>query len=275
MSLAVAITNTGAVFSESQVKNVPKTREAVPPSLPADPWVPANALSISSIQRIAGATLSAVWMARRIDSSLEPTRLPNTRADVEPQQRQLPQARGRLGAEALAASLHAQQQHSLGRRQAELRGPLAEGRAPLAEPVLEIVQPRDRRELLLALVVLQRAALADDLLLLAENDADVVGVELAVEHQGLGEYVFGLFERQAPRGVHQLLASFGVEVDADPRLVLDVVDDAIEQPVEVVDRRRAELDHGDVFGQLNRDLHDRRHEHDRLVSIAQGVGDIA
>ena len=67
MSLAVAITNTGAVFSESQVKKVPKTREGVPPSLPADPWVPANALSISSIQRIAGATLSAVCRARRID----------------------------------------------------------------------------------------------------------------------------------------------------------------------------------------------------------------
>ncbi len=58
---------------------MPKTREAVPPSLPAEPCVPANALSISSIQRIAGATLSAVWMARRMFSSLEPTRLPNIR----------------------------------------------------------------------------------------------------------------------------------------------------------------------------------------------------
>ena len=145
MSLAVAMTNTGAVFSESQVKNVPKTREAVPPSLPADPCVPANALSISSIQRIAGATLSAVWIARRIDSSLEPTRLPNTRP-MSNRNSGTSQARGRLGAEALAAALHAQQQHPLGRRQAELRGPLAERRAPLVQPVLEVLQPGDRRE---------------------------------------------------------------------------------------------------------------------------------
>ena len=123
MSLAVAMTNTGAVFSDSQVRNVPKTREAVPPSLPAEPWVPANALSISSIQRIAGATLSAVWIARRIVLLARADQAAEDPADVEPQQRQLPEARRRLGAEALAAALHAQQQHPLGRRQAELRRP--------------------------------------------------------------------------------------------------------------------------------------------------------
>jgi hypothetical protein len=58
MLLAVAMTKTGAVFSESQVRSVPNTRADVPPSPPLPP-VPASALSISSIQRIAGATLSA------------------------------------------------------------------------------------------------------------------------------------------------------------------------------------------------------------------------
>jgi len=56
----VQITNTGEDFSESQVKIVPNTRADVPPSLPAEAAEPANALSISSIQRMAGATLSAV-----------------------------------------------------------------------------------------------------------------------------------------------------------------------------------------------------------------------
>ena len=135
--------------------------------------------------------------------------------------------------------------------------------------------PATDANLLLALVILERPALADDLLLLAEDHADVVGVELAVEHQGLGEDVLRLLERQSPRGVDQLLAALGVEVDADPRLVLHVVDDPVEQPVEVVDRRRAELDHGDVLGELDRNLHDRRDQHDRLVRVAQGVGDVA
>ena len=200
MSLAVAMTNTGAVFSESQVRNVPKTREAVPPSLPADPCVPANALSISSIQRIAGATLSAVWIARRMISSLDPTRLPNTRPMSNRKSGSFQRLDAALAQRLLPQPWTPSRSTPLGRGQAELSGPLAERRAPLVQPFLEVLQARDRRESLLALVILEHPALADDLLLLAENDADVVGVELAVEHQGLGEDVLGLFQRQpAPR----------------------------------------------------------------------------
>src|ERR1044071_6529974 len=79
ISLAVATTKTGAVFSESQVSNVPKTRAVVPPSVPPEDCEPANALSISSTQRIAGATDSATEMALRTFSSDDPTRLPNIR----------------------------------------------------------------------------------------------------------------------------------------------------------------------------------------------------
>ena len=140
---------------------------------------------------------------------------------------------------------------------------------------LRLSSPATDRESLLALVVFERPALADDLLLLAEDDADIVGVELAVQDQGLGENVLRLLERQPPRGVDQLFPAFVVEVDADPRLVLDVVDDAVEQPVEVIDRRRAELDHGDILRQLDRDLHDWRDQHDRLVGVTQRMGDVA
>ena len=79
MSLAVATTNTGAFFSLNQVRKVPKTRAAVPPSLEPLPWEPEKALSISSTHKIAGATDSATAMARRTFSSDEPTRLPNIR----------------------------------------------------------------------------------------------------------------------------------------------------------------------------------------------------
>src|SRR5437016_13972968 len=79
MSLAVATTNTGALFSESQVRKVPNTRAVVPPSVAAEPCEPAKALSISSTQRIAGATDSATEIALRTFSSDEPTKLPNIR----------------------------------------------------------------------------------------------------------------------------------------------------------------------------------------------------
>ena len=98
---------------------------------------------------------------------------------------------------------------------------------------LRLSSPATSAESLLALVVFQQAALADDLLLLAEDDADVVGVELAVEHQRLGEDVLRLLERQPAGRVQQPLAALGVEVDLDLRLVLHVLDDPIEQPVEV------------------------------------------
>ena len=216
MSLAVAITNTGAVFSESQVRNVPKTRAAVPPSLPAEPCVPANALSISSIQRIAGATLSAVWIARRMFSSLDPTRLPNIRPMSNRSSGSFHRLEAAFGAQALAATLHAQQQDPSGAGRPNCAARSLNAGAPLLEPVLEVLQPGDVGELLLALVVLQQAALADDLLLLAEDDADVVGVELAVDDEGLGEDVLRLLERQPARGVDQPLAALGVEVDGDP-----------------------------------------------------------
>ncbi|MEJ7639631.1 MAG: hypothetical protein WKF75_17075 [Singulisphaera sp.] len=156
-----------------------------------------------------------------------------------------------------------------------MRGALAEGRTPLPEPVLEVLQARDVGELLLALVILQRPALADDLLLLAEDDADFFGVELSVDDEGRGEDVLRLLEREPARGVDQPLAPLGVEVDGDPGLVLDVLDDPIEQAVEVRDRGGAELEDRDVLGQLHRDLHHRRDQDDRLVRVSQGVGDVA
>jgi len=73
ISLAVATTKQGDVFSCIQVRMVPKTRVLVPLSSP--PW--ARAFSTSSIQTTQGATVSATCKARRVRSSDSPTREPN------------------------------------------------------------------------------------------------------------------------------------------------------------------------------------------------------
>ena len=77
MLFAVATTNTGFVFSCSQVRKVPKTRAVVPES--PVPVVFEKPFSISSTQSTHGATASAVAMAVRRFCSLEPTRPWNTR----------------------------------------------------------------------------------------------------------------------------------------------------------------------------------------------------
>ena len=59
------MTKTGDVFSCIQVRKLPKIRLEVPPSESAEPAPPANALSISSMKRIAGEIDSAVRNALR------------------------------------------------------------------------------------------------------------------------------------------------------------------------------------------------------------------
>ena len=173
MSLAVATTNTGALFSDSQVRNVPNTRAVVPPSVAPELCEPANALSISSTHRMAGATDSATAMARRTFSSDEPTRLPNMRPMSKRSSGSCHEPRNRLGAQALAAALHAEQQDALRRRQAERARLVGEGHGALVQPVLEHRQAADAGEVLARRVILQQAALADDLLLLGEHLVDV------------------------------------------------------------------------------------------------------
>ena len=74
MSFAVAMTKTLSFLSFNHVRNVPKIRLVVPASAPSPP-PPANAFSISSIQRTIGAICSAVFTARLRFFSLSPTYL--------------------------------------------------------------------------------------------------------------------------------------------------------------------------------------------------------
>ena len=126
MRLAVATTNTGAVFSCSQVSSVPKTRAVTPLSVVPEEPMPERPFSISSIQSTTGATLSATRMALRRFSSEEPDQAGEDAPDVEAQERQPPLGGDRLGGEALAAALHAQEQQALRLGQPELARRLAE-----------------------------------------------------------------------------------------------------------------------------------------------------
>ena len=74
MSLAVAMTKHGAVFSCIHVRMEPNTRVEVPLS-PLPPC--ARAFSISSIQTMHGAIVSAIRSAERARSSDSPIMLPN------------------------------------------------------------------------------------------------------------------------------------------------------------------------------------------------------
>ena len=153
MSFAVAITNTDDRFSESRQSS--KTRAVVPESeVPTS--VPDMAFSIVDPEDHGGDRFShldrpAHVLLRRSHQA------PEHPADIQPQERHLPEARDRLGAEALSASLNAQQED-----------PLAEaGRNPrlvrecqgARKPFLQVGEAADVAELRFRLVVIQKAAL--------------------------------------------------------------------------------------------------------------------
>ena len=110
ISLAVATTKTGAVFSESHVRNVPKTRAVVPASRKfRRRRRPAKALSISSTHKMTGAMDSATAMAQRTilfrgtdEAAAEHA------AHIETEEGKLPLGGDGLGAKTLAAALDAE-----------------------------------------------------------------------------------------------------------------------------------------------------------------------
>src|SRR5690606_25636810 len=115
-------------------------------------------------------------------------------ADVEAQQRHLPHGADGLGREALTAAGDADEQDALGHREPELAGLRVEGVLALGEPLLEDLEAADVAEVLLRLEVLEDSGLADDALLLAEDDVDI---EVAGPDDALGEDVLGLVEGEA------------------------------------------------------------------------------
>src|SRR4051794_28241212 len=101
---------------------------------------------------------------------------------IELEQRQSPFMRDRLGAEALAASGHAEEENAFRKGEAELRRPLRVGDdlPPFGEPRLEAREPGNVRHPLLRRPVLQQAVLLHHLPLRLERALDVGGAQVAI-----------------------------------------------------------------------------------------------
>jgi hypothetical protein len=196
-------------------------------------------------------------MARRRFSSDEPTR---------PEKMRQPPLRGhRLGGEALAAALHAEQQQALGLGQPELPRGLAERAGTAGEPALEVVQSADTGQALLGRVVLEQPALADDLPLLLQDELDVVHVQAVVGGHRLGEGVLRLGDGEAEGGLDELLALTAVELHGHPLVRAQRGHDLAQELAQLVEGGKRDVQHGDVLLQLHRDVeHGGQQDHGRV-----------
>ena len=237
--------------------------------------MPERPFSISSIHSTAGATLSATRMALRRFSSDEPTRPEKMRPTSRRSSGQAPLGGHRLGGEALAAALDAQEQKALGLREAELARRLGERGGPPPQPVLEVVQAADLPQPLLDRVVLEQAALADDLPLLLQDQLHVVGVQAVVLRDGLGERVLRLRKREAQGGLHQRVGLAAVHVDGRAVALAQDLHDLDEQPLEVVLGGQRDVEDGDLLLQLHRDGQAGGEEDQRGVRRLEVMGQLA
>ena len=121
-SFAVAMTNTGAVFSCIQVTNVPNTREVVPPSDMFDEPVPERPFRFRRATKSPARQLPAVLSALRMFSSDAPTRPPKILPTSSRNSGICHAAPTAFGSQRLTAARHAQQQESFRRRQTEVAG---------------------------------------------------------------------------------------------------------------------------------------------------------
>ena len=131
-------------------------------------------------------------------SSLDPTRLLNIRPRSKRSSGRFHRLDDRLGTQALAAPLHTEQQHAAGRWQAEFLRPVGKRQRSFLQPLFETVQAGDIIKPVRRVVVFEQPVLADDLPLLAEHDAHVLGVQLAIGHQCLGKHILRFLQRQTP-----------------------------------------------------------------------------
>src|SRR4051812_17801084 len=189
-------------------------------------------------------------------------------ADVESQQGQPPRGAHRLRGQRLAAAGDPDHENALRPRQPELARLLAERALPLAQPALEHVEAADVVHLLLRAEELQHAALADDALLLGEDDVDVEPA--AGLHQRLGEHALRLVGGQPKRRLDHVLA-----VLAGRDLRAGVARDAVEDGVDLGKLRQGVFDDRDFLVELRRDREQRRDEEDGLQLLLQLAADVA
>ena len=146
-------------------------------------------------------------MARRTFSSDEPTRLPNMRPMSKRSSGSCQSCETALAHRLLPQPCTPSSRMPFGARQAERARLVGEGHGALVQPVLQHARPPTLREVLARRVILQQAALADDLLLLGKDLVDVVAAQALVLDDDLGEDILRLAQRQAQRRLQQPLAA--------------------------------------------------------------------
>ena len=219
--------------------------------LPDEP-VPEKPFSSSSIHRIAGAIASAVLITVADVLLGRPTRPPKI----------LPTSRRSSGICHSAPTAFAvsdlpvpgtpMSRMPLGSGRPKSRARERERVAALDQPVLEDLHAADVGELLAVLVVLEHAALADDLLLLLE---DRLEVERVRAHRALGEHVLGLDEREAERGFDDALHERRIALDHLLRRRRQARQDLARGLLDLLAVRQLPVEHRrDALLELGRDL---------------------
>ncbi len=189
-------------------------------------------------------------------------------AEVQAQQRYFETGRGGLGQHRLAAALHAQQQHALGRVQPRRGVAADEDRAALLDPALEAAGTGDVAEARAVVFVVQMAAAVEQLELQFRQLRQVAGVERAVGEDQLTGDASRVQQVQALQVAHDLPDRFLLGLDAASAVLAHVVGRLFAHHLEQrvgVGQARAETHRQrlQVFGQL--DLRPHQHHHVRLA----------
>ena len=184
-------------------------------------------------------------------------------SDVELEQGLLPLGGDAFRGEALAATRDAQQEDALRLLEAEVLRLQLEGPAAALEPHLQAVQAaHGALQGGVHLDVVEDAALADDLLLLAGDDLHGVHAPEAVPVLRETEGEVGLGVGQSKGGVDEVLLQVGVDVRVPPR-------HEVQAPRQVVLVREGDGLQGDVLVQLGGELREGGDEHQVLVAVLE------
>lgn len=154
-------------------------------------------------------------------------------ADIEAEERHLPEAGDGFGGEALAAALHADEKDAARGGEAEVAGGRGEGEGAFLEPVFECGETAEVGEGFAAVVVFEKAVFADELAFFFEDIGEFFGGEAFLADEDAGEDVFGFVEGEATGGLEETIATGIVEIDFDLGKAADVVDDIVEEGGEI------------------------------------------
>ena len=116
-------------------------------------------------------------------------------SDIKTEERQLPQARHRFCAEALAAPLHADEQNAAWSAEAEFARGRCECYGAFAQLIFQRAEPAHVIKTFLGVVIFEEAIFADELPLLFKDFAHFLGAQPFLFDQNAGENILRLVQR--------------------------------------------------------------------------------